>query len=73
MEAVSQRWDLSMRRAVALFLGLVAIAMLAGGAGGYLTRGITTLVVKETVIRPASPTAHPTPVERTSGGYIPGL
>ncbi len=73
MEAVSRGWDLSMRRAVALFLGLMALAMLAGGAGGYLTRGITTLVVKETVIRPASPATQPTSGVRTSGGYIPGL
>jgi fatty acid/phospholipid biosynthesis enzyme len=73
MEAVSRGWDLSMRRAVALFLGLVAIVMLAGGAAAYLTRGVTTLVVKETVIRPASPTTQPTPDMRTTGGYIPGL
>ena len=73
MDAISRGWNLSMRRAVALFLGLLAIAMLAGGAGGYLTRGITTLVVKETVIRPAAPQAQPTPDMRTSGGYIPGL
>ncbi len=73
MEAISRGWDLGMRRAVALFLGLMALAMLAGGAGGYLTRGITTLVVKETVIRPATPTEQSTPGVRTSGGYIPGL
>ena len=73
MEAASRGWDLSMRRAVALFLGLVAIAMLAGGAGGYLTRRTTTPVVKETIIRAASPTAQRVPGMRTSGGYIPGL
>lgn len=45
MDAITRGWDVSMRRAVALFLGLVAIALLAGAAGGYLTRGATTLVV----------------------------
>jgi hypothetical protein len=74
MDAVSQRWDLSMRRAVALFLGLAAIVLLAGGAGGYLIRGATTLVVTHTVIRTVSNTpTQPAPGVRTSGGYIPGL
>ncbi len=80
MEAVSRGWDLSMRRAIALFLGLVAVALIAGGAGGYLTRGVTTRVVTQTVIRPvqivpapAHVAAPPGPVARTSGGYIAGL
>ena len=73
MEAVSRGWDLNMRRAVALFLGLVAIALLLGGAGGYLIRGATTLVVTHTVIKTVPQTAQPTPGVRTSGGYIPGL
>jgi hypothetical protein len=45
MEAVSRGWDLSLRRAVALFLSFVAIALLAGGAGGYLIEVATTHVV----------------------------
>jgi hypothetical protein len=73
MDTVSRGWDLSMRRAVALFLGLVAIALIAGGAGGYLTRGATTLVVTHTITRTVLQTAQPTSGVRTSGGYIPGL
>ena len=73
MEAVSRGWNLSMRRAVALFLGLVAIAMLAGAAGGYLTRGATTYVVSHPTILPVLHTPQATSGVRTSGGYIPGL
>ena len=73
MEAVSRGWDLGMRRAVALFLGLVAIAMLAGAVGGYLTRGTTTYVVSHQIILPVLHSAQPTPGDRTTGGYVPGL
>lgn len=72
MDAVSRSWDLSVRRAVALFLGLVAIAMLAGAAGGYLTKGATTYVIHP-IIRPVLPTEQATYGARTTAGYIPGL
>lgn len=74
MDAVFRGWDLTMRRATAVFLGLVAIALLAGGAGGYLFRGATTQVVTHTITRTvANPPTQPAPGVRTSGGYIPGL
>lgn len=73
MEAVFRGWDLGMRRAVAIFLALVAIAMLAGAVGGYLTRGTTTLVENHPIILPVAPAAHPTADDRTTGGYLPGL
>jgi hypothetical protein len=73
MEAVSRGWDLSLRRAVALYLSFVAIALLAGGAGGYLIEVATTHVVTQTVDRVVIVPAEPTPFLRTTAGYIPGL
>ena len=73
MDAVSRGWDLTMRRAVGVFLGLIAIALIAGGAGGYLMRGATTLVVTHTITRTVAQPAQPVSGARTSGGYIPGL
>jgi hypothetical protein len=73
MEAVARGWDISIRRAVALFLGLVAIAVLAGAAGGYLTRGSTTRVVTQTIYPPLIQSEYPAAVWRTTAGYIPGL
>jgi hypothetical protein len=73
MDAVLRGWDIGMRRAVAIFLGVVAIAMLAGAAGGYLTRGTTTYVVSHPIILPVSHAAQPPLGDRTAGGYIPGL
>jgi hypothetical protein len=73
MEAISRSWDLSVRRAVALFLGLVATAMLAGAVGGYLTKGTTTYVVTHPIVGPVLPTAQAMYGARTTAGYIPGL
>jgi hypothetical protein len=74
MDAVFRGWDLTMRRGVAAFLGLVAIALIAGGAGGYLMRGATTLVVTHTITSPAAnPAQQPDSGVRTTGGYISGL
>lgn len=74
MDVISRGWDLPMRRAVAVFLGLMAIVLIAGGAGGYLIRGATTLVVTHTITRTvAIPPTQPGSGLRTTGGYIPGL
>jgi hypothetical protein len=75
MDAVSRGWDWSARRVVAIFLGLAAIALLAGGAGGYLMRGATTLVVTHTITRTVANPATLSPYggSHTAGGYIPGL
>jgi hypothetical protein len=74
MDAVFRGWDLNMRRAVTVFLGLMAIALIAGGAGGYVIRGATTLVVTHTITRTVpNPPMQPVSGLRTSGGYIPGL
>ncbi|HSO94341.1 MAG TPA: hypothetical protein VLS53_07730 [Candidatus Dormibacteraeota bacterium] len=75
MEAVYSGWVWSRQRLVALFLGLAVIALLAGGTGGYLVRGATTLVVTHTITKTvAIPATQPSSVEpRTSGGYVPAL
>lgn len=75
MEAVYGGWTWTRQRLVALFLGLAVIALLAGGAGGYLIRGATTLVVTHTITRTvAAPAAQPSSgTPRTPGGFIPGL
>jgi hypothetical protein len=84
MDAVSERWHLTRRRLVAIFLGVMAVALLAGGTGGYLIKGATTLVLTRTVqVQP--PVSNPSAeranglqepyfgTQRTTGGYIPGL
>ena len=75
MDTGSRGLDWSVRRLVAIFLGLAAIALLAGGAGGYLIRGATTLVVTHTVTRTvANPaTQSDSDGSHNAGGYIPGL
>jgi hypothetical protein len=75
MEAVYKGWVWSTQRLVALFLGLAVIAMLAGGAGGYLIRGTSTFVVTHTITKTvAIPLTQPSPGSpRSGGGYIPGL
>jgi hypothetical protein len=75
MEAVYGGLVWTRQRLVALFLGLAVIALLAGGAGGYLIRGATTLVVTHTITKSvAVPATHQSSgAPHTSGGYIPGL
>src|SRR5579859_3301099 len=73
MEAVARRWDLGMRSVAAILLGLVAIAVLAGAVGGYLTRGTATYVVRPQINLTVPQTAQVTSGVRTTGGYIPGL
>jgi hypothetical protein len=77
MEAVYGSWVWSRQRLVALFVGLAFIALLAGGAGGYLVRGATTLVVTHTITQrvaiPATTGHSGAGAQRTSSGYIPGL
>lgn len=71
MGVVSRGWDLSARRAVALFLGLVAIVLLAG-AGGYLIKGATTLVVTPTITGTVvTPTQLPLGPSRTHERPVP--
>jgi hypothetical protein len=72
MEAVYGGWVWSRERLVALFLGLAVIALLAGGAGGYLIRGATTLVVTHTITK-VVPSDYYFGVLRTTAGFIPGL
>jgi hypothetical protein len=75
MEAVYEGWAWTSRRLIAVFLGLAFAALLAGGVGGYIVRGATTLVVTHTITKtvaiPSAPLYSGAP--RTSGGYIPGL
>jgi hypothetical protein len=75
MEAAYGGWIWTRQRLVALFLGLAVIALLAGGAGGYLLKGATTLVVTHTITKTvAIPATQPSSgALRTSGGYIAGL
>jgi hypothetical protein len=76
MDAAYGGWIWTRQRVVALFLGLAVIALLAGGAGGYLIRGATTLVVNHTITKTVAvpaPAGHAGSDARTSGGYIPGL
>jgi hypothetical protein len=73
MAAIHAGLTWSARQMAALVLGLALIVLLAGGAGGYLIRGATTLVVTRTATqRVVVPTPSPFSV-RTSSGYIAGL
>jgi hypothetical protein len=53
MNAVHQGLTWSTRRVVALFAAVMLAALVAGGAGGYLIRGASTLVVKPASVSPA--------------------
>jgi hypothetical protein len=81
MDTVAKGWNWSARRALAFALILAAAALIAGGLGGYLVRGASTLVVTHAV---AAPVLAPAPaattssasyfgVVRSAAGYIPGL
>jgi hypothetical protein len=84
MNAVSQRWHWTTRQLVAIFIGVMAVALLAGGAGGYLIKGATTLVLTRTVqvqAQASNPSAGQGGGRHVSyfgtllatAGYIPGL
>lgn len=84
MDAVSERWQWTRRHLVAVLLGVMAVALLAGGTGGYLIKGATTLVLTRTV-QVQAPVSHPSAQQatglhepyfgtsRTTDGHIPGL
>lgn len=63
MNAVYNGWSWSRRRVVAVFAGLLMFALLAGGAGGYLIRGATTLAAQQTI------SANPAP-QRAATGHL---
>jgi hypothetical protein len=75
MSAVHKGLNWSARRAVAVLLGVMLPALLAGGAGGYLIRGSTTVVVTrsipaEAVHQEAAPAMPARPLNADSqGGY----
>jgi hypothetical protein len=78
MDTVAKGWNWSARRALAFVLILAVAALIAGGFGGYLVRGASTLVVIHTVAVPvpaAATTSRPAyfGVGRSTAGYIPGL
>lgn len=75
MEAAYNGWTWSTRRLAALFLAVAAVVLIAGGAGGYLIRGATTVHVTHTITRTVALPASQAPAgaPQTTGGYIPGL
>lgn len=76
MDAVYEGANWTRRRAVAIVLTVMAIALLAGGLGGYLFRGASTLVVTHALSAPVASAPLTQPyfgTARTSAGFIPGL
>jgi hypothetical protein len=68
MDAVYRGVKWSKRRVVAIVMSVITAALLAGGLGGYLVRGASTLAVTHTVsaLRAApAPEAQPFPGART--------
>jgi hypothetical protein len=49
MNTVYRGLNWSTRRILAIFVSLMVLALLAGGTGGYLIRGATTLVERQTI------------------------
>ncbi len=77
MDAMHNGVTWSRRRFTAVVISVMAAALLAGGWGGYLARGASTLIVTHTVSAPpAAPGSEAQPyfgTARTSAGFIPGL
>jgi hypothetical protein len=76
MDAVYEGANWTRRRAVAIVLTVMAVALLAGGLGGYLFRGASTLVVAHALSAPVACAPLTQPyfgTARTSAGFIPGL
>ncbi|MEA2637958.1 MAG: hypothetical protein QOE18_1015 [Chloroflexota bacterium] len=77
MDVVNQDLHWMTGRVVAILLVALAVALLAGGAGGYLIKGATTLARPVTAAAVQAPSAD-VPADyfgqqRTSAGYIAGL
>ena len=78
MDVVNQGLQWTTRRVVAILLCALAVALLAGGAGGYLIKGATTLARPATTVNVQAPSGHQMPAgylgqSRTSAGFVAGL
>jgi hypothetical protein len=78
MDVMNQGLHWMTGRVVAILLAALAVALLAGGAGGYLIKGATTLARPVTAASVQAPSARHVPADyfgqrRTSAGYVAGL